>query len=129
MSLAAQLQDAGNVLAFLGLPPLVAYIVLYFRGSRRPALIDAACALMVTANVLSGIGSLLLAQWGQAALNFALAAWLAWLLWRGQRKRRKAAAALLGAKSRALKDALVRKAREAAQPRPALRPVPQGAGR
>lgn len=32
-----------------------------------------------------------------------------------------------GAKSRALRDALVRKARETAQPRRVLRPVPQGA--
>jgi len=46
--------------------------------------------------------------------------------WWNRRKRRNAAA-LIGAKSRALRDALVRKVRESATPRPVLRPVPQGA--
>ena len=39
--------------------------------------------------------------------------------WRGKRRK---AAQLLGAKTRALRDALVRKAREAATPRPVLAP-------
>lgn len=56
-----------------------------------------------------------------ASLLVALA--IRW--WRSSKRRR--AAALLGAKSRALRDTIVRRAREAAQPRPVLRPLPGGA--
>jgi hypothetical protein len=49
----------------------------------------------------------------------------AWRLWRNRRKRDRAPRAF-GAKSRARVAALVRKARETAKPRPALRPVPGG---
>jgi hypothetical protein len=56
-----------------------------------------------------------------ASLIVALAIW--W--WR--RKKRRSVAAMLGAKSRALRDALVRRARQVARPRPVLRPVPGGA--
>jgi hypothetical protein len=56
----------------------------------------------------------------------AVTSGLCWWFNRRNRKRRRALAAL-GDKSRALRDALVRKAREAARPRPALRPVPGGA--
>lgn len=45
-----------------------------------------------------------------------------WIWWR--RKKRRSVSALLGAKSRALRDALVRRAREVAKPRPVRRPVP-----
>lgn len=67
------------------------------------------------------------AQWLCAAVSvvqvgIALAIW--W--WRKRRDRKRALDAL-GAKSRALRDALVRKARDAARPRPVLRPVPGGA--
>lgn len=60
---------------------------------------------------------------------FALAAALfAWAWWRKRkRKRRKRSPKALGAKSRALIAALVRRAREAARPRPVLRPQPGGA--
>ena len=47
---------------------------------------------------------------------------LLWIWWR--RKKRRNAAALLGAKSRALRDALVRRVKESGKARPALRPVP-----
>lgn len=56
----------------------------------------------------------------------ALAAIAYW--WWKRRKRRDRAPRAYGAKSRALIAALVRKAREAAKPRPVLRPVPGGAG-
>jgi thiol:disulfide interchange protein len=49
------------------------------------------------------------------------------VIWWHRRKKRRRAAALLGAKSRALRDALVRRARQSARPRPVLRPVPGGA--
>jgi hypothetical protein len=48
------------------------------------------------------------------------------LYWWWRRKDRKRAASLIGAKSRALRDALVRRARETAKPRPVLRPQPGG---
>lgn len=72
-----------------------------------------------------------------AAAEFAGHSWLlfagnvvsvivcALLLW-WQRRRRDRAPRAYGAKSRALIAALVRKTREAARPRPVLRPVPQG---
>jgi hypothetical protein len=50
----------------------------------------------------------------------------AWDWWR-RRKRRDPAARQFGAKSRLLVAALVERAREAAQPRRVLRPVPGGA--
>lgn len=53
--------------------------------------------------------------------------WIAAAIWHHTRKRRDRAKVWLGAKSRALRDALVRKARELSQPRPVLRPIPQGA--
>jgi hypothetical protein len=49
----------------------------------------------------------------------------AWYWWR--RKDRKRAAKALGYKARALVAALVERAREAAQPRPVLKPQRQGA--
>ena len=48
------------------------------------------------------------------AINLALL-WVYWRRWRKGRRRLRDA---LGAKSRALRDALVRKTRESAQPRP-----------
>ena len=57
-----------------------------------------------------------------ASLIIALAIW--W--WR--RKKRRNVVGLLGAKSRALRDALVKRTRELApRPRQALRPIPNGA--
>lgn len=62
-------------------------------------------------------------DWNWAAgSGISLIAGLAFWWWR--RKKRRKAAALVGAKSRALRDAIVRKAREVARPRPVLRPVP-----
>ena len=52
--------------------------------------------------------------------------WVAAGIWYFTRRRRKRAAARLGAKSRALRDALVRKTRELSQPRPVLQPIPVG---
>jgi len=59
-----------------------------------------------------------------AGLNVAIGAAVWW--WR--RKKRRSVTALLGAKAKALRDALVRRAREATpKPRRVLRPVPGGA--
>lgn len=56
----------------------------------------------------------------------ALAAIAMWWF-RRTRKRRRRALEALGYKAKAARDALVRRAREAAKPRPVLRPVPGGA--
>ena len=64
--------------------------------------------------------------WLPAAGSAASAAIGAWLWWR-RRKRRDRAAGVIGAKSRALRDAIVAKLREVARPRPVLRPVPGAA--
>jgi hypothetical protein len=127
MSLAVQLQDTGNVVALCGVPLVLGELVLYARGRANPSMEAAGFALFSAGDTLTGIGSLMRAQWGGAAWNFALGAFFAWLAWRRWRKHRKRIAALLGAKSRALRDVLVRKAKEAAKPRPVLRPVPGGA--
>lgn len=71
--------------------------------------------------------SVVTAGWPEAAwMTFlaALNAWFAYGCWK--RHKRKRTAALAGAKSRARIAVLVRKAREAARPRPVLRPVPGG---
>jgi hypothetical protein len=52
----------------------------------------------------------------------AACAW-SWWNYHSKHRRKRKAAATLGAKSRALRDALVRRVRELT-PRPALRPVP-----
>jgi len=67
-------------------------------------------------------------SWPWAAWD-ALTVVLAAKFWHDERRKRKRRSALtaIGAKSKALHDALVRRAREAAQPRPVLRPLPGGA--
>lgn len=66
------------------------------------------------------------AHWPGMALGAAHVAFGAWLWRRGGRGRRRAPRAY-GAKSRALVAAVVAKARDAARPRPVLRPVPGAA--
>lgn len=62
-----------------------------------------------------------------AALMALFAIWCAWDWWRKRKRRKRTSPKALGAKSRALVAALVRRAREAARPRPVLRPLPGGA--
>jgi Na+-driven multidrug efflux pump len=64
--------------------------------------------------------------WWAAGLFTFFAAACAWNWWDEHRKNRgkRRAVDALGAKSKALRDAIVRKAREVARPRPVLRPVP-----
>ena len=71
-----------------------------------------------------GIG-LIAALWLPVIVSAANLILAAWLYWRHGRRKDRAPRAY-GAKSRALLAAIVRRAREAAKPRPVLRPVPQG---
>lgn len=77
----------------------------------------------------TGLSAVLLAQ-GQWkwALWMAICAGINGAYWwhHWNRRKRKRAAALVGAKSRARIDAMVRKVRERAAPRRVLRPVPGG---
>ena len=109
----------------------------------RLAVPDPAMAPAMTATTTAGCGAC-----GQSARRSMfiplatshrpwLAAWVAgsaivsgWNWWKSWRKRkdRKRAASLVGAKSRALRDAIVKRARNASRgARPVLRPVPGGA--
>lgn len=80
----------------------------WFTAAGADTVIDAAAALWLCAAISA------------VQVGIALAIW--W--WR--KRRRDRAPKLAGAKSRALLAAIVRKAREAAKPRPVLRPVPGG---
>lgn len=84
--------------------------------------------LILGAALLSFAASALLAgDWPGVATRGTLAAVVLWDWWHTRRKRKDRAPLALGAKGKALRDALVRKAREAAKPRPVLRPAPGGA--
>jgi hypothetical protein len=82
-------------------------------------------------NLLFGVGGTMLTAWSLLAHQSPLlTAWCAvngilgfWFWWRNRRNRKRAPRAY-GAKSAALLAALVKRAREAAKPRPVLRPVP-----
>ena len=76
-------------------------------------------------NLTVGVGDLLRPPAAAAVISFSAAAFAAWF-WFNQRKRRKRALKALGNKAKARLVALARKSREAAQPRPVLRPVPGG---
>jgi len=96
-----------------------------WQGKRRPmagVLWFGANAVLCTA---VSAWALTTSQWLSGvwmAFCAAMNAWMAWEHW--NRRKRKRAPALAGAKSRARIAALVRKARETAQPRKVLRPVP-----
>lgn len=67
-------------------------------------------------------------DWASMGISGACAGICVIAWWAGRRRRkRRRALEMLGAKSRALRDQLVRRVRETAIPRPVLRPVPQGA--
>jgi hypothetical protein len=129
MSLGVLLFDTGVAVA-------IAWLALFLAGGfmaiwgqcrlwRRVNRLYSPC--LCIANMASGLGSALQSHWGSAAVNGALAAFLAWLWWRQRRKDRKRALGLAGYKARAALAALVRKAREASKPRPVLRPIPGSA--
>lgn len=112
----------GNGLGLAGLVALFICVLVYAKapaGSdrrRRTALLAASSASVASVSgVLDG-------DWFVVITNAATAVIWLWL-WDHTRRNGKRAVKSLGAKSRAIRDAIVRKAREAAQPRPVLRPV------
>ena len=66
-------------------------------------------------------------MWASVAVYGIAAGVCAWFAWRRRRKGRKRAAALVGAKSRAIRDAIVKRAKDASRgARPVLRPSLRG---
>ena len=108
--------NQGLILETAGLAIMVTGI---FRYGWRLTLTDVIGDVMVSA------GNFLQRSWFFTVFFGAAAIIIALTLWR--RRKRKRALRQLGAKSRAAIAALVRRAREAAAPRPVLRPVPGGA--
>jgi hypothetical protein len=111
----AAMAYAGLTIALAG---NLAALAPTFRGHRPLWL------LMAATDAFVGIIDTLDGTWPAAPAQFAIAAFCGWMWWRRSDRRRRALA-WLGAKSRAVRDALVRKAREVSQPRPVL--VPGGA--
>lgn len=77
-------------------------------------------------NIAIGAGNFLIHNWVFAGISCAVGIWCLIDWWRDRRKRKRALRAY-GAKSLALVAGLVRRAREAARPRPVLRHAPGGA--
>lgn len=102
-----------------GWPPLwVAFGRIVFRVAQWELLWAVIGAIGAILLLLSGL------PWASvaAAVNCAIGLFLYW--W--NRRRRGRVRAWAGEKWRHLRDALVRRQREAVRPRPVLRPVPQG---
>lgn len=122
---------SGQLFSFLVIEGTCAGFVLLFRLmavrlARSPEVKADAVRVTgwygVAGNVGAAVSALAAARWLDLAGYVACAA--LWALWARRRRGKRRAAKSLGAKSRALRDALVRRAREVAQPRPVLRPVP-----
>jgi hypothetical protein len=110
------------LLTAIGLPPACSFGWHLLMRSSRHAFLGGwlSCAIW---GVIIGI---LYRDWIWAignALSVVAAIVARWL----NRRRRDRAKAWLGAKSRALRDALVRRQREMLRPRPVLSPLPGGA--
>jgi uncharacterized membrane protein YccC len=101
----------GLTFAFLGMTGRVENGTEYFYGC------------LCLANVGDFIASVLQRSWSWAAFGAVFAVFFGWVWWHERRKRknRRRVADALGAKSKALRDAIVQRAREAMQPRPVLR--------
>jgi hypothetical protein len=101
--------------------------VATFIADRRAVAPWHSWALLAGANAVDVIRKIITGDMGGAVIAVLIMVWCAIMArssWR-RRKRRNVLAAL-GAKSLARLAALVRRAREAARPRPVLRPQPGG---
>lgn len=115
----------GTYLAGAGAACYVVGIVLDVRhGTLLTAHPDSPWGWFLGGSALSCLGLGLQHDWLLASFQAFVAA-LLFIAWQRQGpRRRKRLRKLLGAKSKALRDAIVRKARQARQPRHVLRPVP-----
>lgn len=121
------LEDTGLGVGYLTLASIAAHIVATLTRSRWPVGEVVEDMGLLGANGMYGTGAVLLGQWEHAGISAVVVAVVGWHIWRRHRRERKRVAGLLGAKSRALRDVLVRRVREVAKPGPVLRPVPGGA--
>jgi O-antigen/teichoic acid export membrane protein len=105
----------------------LAGIACFMRSVSRgdPALSHTSDGLLVVGYTLSAIWSAASGDVAGAVFGSFLAALFAWLWWRNRRRRDRAPRSI-GDKTRRIIAALVAKVREAAKPRPALRPAPGG---
>jgi hypothetical protein len=108
---------------FVAVPPAYALLIRFLPGAQFLSSWTWAASF----GTLSGsAGAWHYGGWGApagCAVSLVVALIVRW--WR--RRKRRSAAALLGEKSRQLRAALVRRARESARPRPVLQPAPRGA--
>ena len=107
-------------------PPAISARAGILRGDgvfrHRRASFGAWIAGALTAGIAGAVAGI---WWWALGSAVSIAVAVCW--WWFNRRRRDRAKALLGAKSKALRDALVAKQREVTKPRPMLRPVPGGA--
>lgn len=104
----------------------VAYLALWAGIGGHIRLGWAGVVVSFGGHIASLVLGIIARQWGVVAICAVAVAVIGWLVWSWLKPRRKYIAKLAGAKSRALVAALVRRAREAAKPRPVLRPQPGG---
>ena len=82
--------------------------------------------ILAGGNLAFALAEAIQADWPGAGVNGSLAVLLLWFWWLDHKRRKDRAPLALGAKSKALRDALVRRMRQVAKPRPVLRPAPRG---
>ena len=115
----------GDVLLVISWLTLVPFMWMYLRSPSGSERETRACLLGAVIGFTAGAATALHGNWLWTVINVSIGAWWLWKWWR--RKDRKRAAALVGEKSRALRDAIVKRAKDASRgARPVLRPVPQG---
>ena len=116
-------------------PPAVTFLISQaLRLAVRPPSTDWQRFWLITWAVDAGAAALIVGGLaitddvlGSFAATATISSAVAWYLWWRRRRDRRRAVETLGAKSRALRDALARRAREAARPSPVLRPSLRGA--
>lgn len=110
----------------LAWPPVLAFVVAAVRRACHVPSRVAAGEFWTAGGVGVAVSGVFAGHWAGVVIGAVQVAIGVWLWRRGRRGRRRAPRAY-GAKSRALVAVLVAKARDAARPRPVLRPVPGAA--
>lgn len=120
----------GDVLTAILSPPTAAVLValaLALLRCPRSAVRQGAYRGWFLAGGINTAGSLAARDLAGAAISAAHFAFGLWMWWRGRPRDRRNVLGAAGYKARAVLAELARKTREAATPRPVLRPVPGGA--